>query len=102
MLHGNGGAAWNKRMERKPGNRLQRGWNGGASAKGNGRKNNLFLGSDAGGKSAATIYSLIATCRRHRINPSEYLADVLVRISTHPAAAIEDLAPFHWQPAHTA
>ena len=49
-----------------------------------GRKNYLFVGNDAGGKAAAIIYSLLETCKQHKVNPHTYLKDVLERISTHP------------------
>lgn len=64
-----------------------------------GRKNYLFLGSDAGGRRAAILYSLIRTCQRHGVNAWEYLRDILVRISTHPASAVDELLPHRWQPA---
>ena len=64
-----------------------------------GRKNYLFLGSDEGGRRAAILYSLIRTCERHGVNAWEYLRDVLVRISTHPASAVDELLPHRWQPA---
>lgn len=62
-----------------------------------GRKNWLFAGSDNGGVRAAVIYSLISTCKRHGINPFEYLRDVLERVSTHPARRIEELLPHRWK-----
>lgn len=64
-----------------------------------GRKNYLFVGSEHGGRRAAIIYSLIRTCERHRVNPWEYLRDVLVRIATHPANQIDSLLPHRWTPA---
>lgn len=63
-----------------------------------GRKNYLFVGSEHGGRRAAILYSLIRTCERHEINAWEYLRDVLVRISTHPASQIDDLLPHRWTP----
>jgi hypothetical protein len=63
-----------------------------------GRKNYLFMGSDSGGRRAAILYSLIRTCERHDVNAWEYLRDVLVRISTHPASRIDELLPQHWKP----
>ena len=62
-----------------------------------GRKNYLFVGNDAGGKRAAILYSLIESCKRHGVNPVEYLTDVLRRIATHPAAQVADLAPANWK-----
>lgn len=62
-----------------------------------GRKNWLFAGSDAGGETAATIFSVTATCKRHGVNPQEYLKDVLARIGTHPAKGLDELLPDRWQ-----
>lgn len=43
------------------------------------RRNWLFNGSEEGGKTAATILSLIETCKRLNINPFNYMKDVLTR-----------------------
>jgi transposase len=64
-----------------------------------GRKNYLFAGSDAGGRRAAALYSLIETAKLNGLNPQRYLADLLTRIADHPARQIADLLPWHWQPA---
>ena len=66
-----------------------------------GRKNWLFAGSDAGGKTAATLMSLCATCKELGIDPFAYLRDILDRVSTHPARRIEELLPDRWKPAET-
>jgi transposase len=44
----------------------------------------LFCGNDAGGHWAATIYSLVATCKEHRLDVWAYLKVVLEGIPTHP------------------
>ena len=62
-----------------------------------GRKNWLFCGSDNGGRTAAVLFSLIATCQRHRVNPFEYLRDVLTRIAGHPRKALAELLPGRWE-----
>src|SRR5262249_50353573 len=49
-----------------------------------GRANWTFCGSDAGGRRAAILYSFMATCRAHGLEPWAYLRDVLERIPTHP------------------
>jgi transposase len=67
-----------------------------------GRKNWLFAGSDAGGRRAAAMYSLIETAKLDDINPQRYLTDVLARIADHPARHIADLLPWNWQPAQPA
>ncbi len=41
-----------------------------------GRRNWTFFGSDNGGRTAAVLTSLIATCKRHHIDPFAYLRDV--------------------------
>jgi transposase len=66
-----------------------------------GRKNWLFAGSDEGGRTAATLMSLCATCKERGIDPFVYLRDVLVRVSTHPNSRIEELLPDRWKPAQS-
>jgi hypothetical protein len=66
-----------------------------------GRKNYLFAGSDAGGRRAAAMYSLIETAKLNGVNPQLYIADVLARIADHPARQIADLMPWNWRPIGT-
>jgi transposase len=63
-----------------------------------GRKNWLFAGSDEGGKTAATLMSLCATCKELDVEPFAYLRDVLDRVSTHPQRRIAELLPDCWKP----
>jgi transposase len=66
-----------------------------------GKKNWLFAGSDAGGARAATIYSIIETCKLHKINPQAYLADVITAITNrHPQSRLHELLPWHWAAAN--
>ena len=61
-----------------------------------GRKNWMFYGSDCHAEAAAAIFSLIATCRLHRIDPQQYL-DELMRVSPYwPKDRYLELAPQHW------
>jgi hypothetical protein len=62
-----------------------------------GRRNWLFAGSERGGRAAATIYSLVASCRRVDVDPFVYLRDVLVRVATHPASRVHELVPARWK-----
>jgi transposase len=62
-----------------------------------GRKNWLFFGSDRGGHAAAIHFSLIASARRHGLDPFAYLRDLLTRIPTHPNRLIHELFPGHWK-----
>jgi len=66
-----------------------------------GRKNWLFCGSDKGGRTAAILFSLIATCRRHQVEPMAYLRDVLTRIAATPIHQLPDLLPDRRQPTAT-
>lgn len=63
-----------------------------------GRKNYLFIGHDKVEQNIAGLYSLIATCEVNGVNPVEYLADVLLRVQTHPASRIDELLPHNWTP----
>jgi transposase len=63
-----------------------------------GRKNYLFAGSDAGGRSAAILYSVVGTCRRIGLDPLAYLRDVLRRLPSLPASRLDDLLPGRWAP----
>jgi transposase len=63
-----------------------------------GRRNYLFAGSDAGGDTAACLYSLIGTCRLNEIDPHLYLRHVLEHIATHPINRIGELLPWRVGP----
>jgi transposase len=39
-----------------------------------------------------------ATCEANGVNPVEYLADVLIRVLSHPASRIDELLPHNWTP----
>ncbi len=45
-----------------------------------GRKNGLFLGSEAAGPRAAVLYTVLAGAKRHRIDPWAYVHDLLLRL----------------------
>lgn len=62
-----------------------------------GRKNYLFMGSEAGGKSAAIAYTLIETAKMNKVNPEAWLAWVLERIQDHPVNRIAELLPWAYQ-----
>lgn len=61
-----------------------------------GRKNWMFMGSLDGGEAAAVIFSLVQTCRALKINPREYLEDILRRFMSHPYNKLEELLPNNW------
>ena len=67
------------------------------------RKNFLFAGSDAGGERAAIAYTVLGCCALADLNPVEYLADVLPRLSRR--ARLKDvpaLMPAAWARARPA
>ncbi|MBE0546310.1 MAG: transposase domain-containing protein, partial [Rubrivivax sp.] len=59
-----------------------------------GRKNYLHVGSDAGGHTAAVMYTLLGTAKLNGINPQRYLRHVLERIAEHPINRIDELLPW--------
>jgi len=61
-----------------------------------GRKNWLFAGSLAGANWAATLFSLVQSCRLAGIDPFLYFRDVLQRVPTHPQRLIGQLTPRAW------
>jgi transposase len=60
-----------------------------------GRKNFLFVGSDAGGERAAIIYTLVETAKLYGLDPEDYLRRVLERIADHPISRIAELLPWN-------
>jgi len=63
-----------------------------------GKKNWLFIGRPGAGDRSAILYSIIVSCRRHGIEPLEYLRDVLTKL---PAMTNQDnltpLLPSNWK-----
>ena len=60
-----------------------------------GRKNYLFMGSDAGGERAAAFYSLVETAKLNGLDPEAYLREVFTRIADHPINRIDELLPWN-------
>ena len=60
-----------------------------------GRKNWIFFGNERGGEAAAVMYSLIATCKEHDVDPRTYLRDVLLRIAK--TSDVRELTPYGWK-----
>lgn len=63
-----------------------------------GRKNWLFAGSLRSGRRAAAIMSLIQSAKLNGHEPYAYLKDVLARLPTQKASAIDELLPHNWKP----
>lgn len=62
-----------------------------------GRDNYMFAGNDAAAQNLAQNMTFVVSCEMHGVNPEVYLADVLIRIQTHPAKNIDDLLPHRWK-----
>jgi len=47
------------------------------------------------------LFSLIATCQRHQVEPMAYLRDVLTRIAATPISQLDQFLPDRWQASTT-
>jgi transposase len=63
-----------------------------------GRKNFLFVGNEDAGHDLAVLYTLVACCEKHGVNPIDYVTDVLTRVHSHPASKVIELLPHRWKP----
>ena len=61
-----------------------------------GRKNDLFMGSVAGGKAAAIAYTLIETAKMNGVDPEAGLTWMLERIPDHKINRIDELMPWEY------
>ena len=64
-----------------------------------GRKNWLFLGSEAAGPRAAVLSTILAGAKRHRIEPWVYVRDLLLRLHADDQR-LEEMLPDRWAAAH--
>jgi hypothetical protein len=69
-----------------------------------GRKNWLFAGNDAAAENHARLWSLIASCERHALDPQRYLTSVLAKLGTlkirrggTPAEELAQFLPDVWK-----
>lgn len=58
-----------------------------------GKKNWLFVGSEAAGKRAANIQTLLGTARLNGIEPMKWLTETLEKLPTWPNSRIDELLP---------
>jgi transposase len=66
-----------------------------------GRKAYLFAGSHDAAQRAAMIYSLFATCRMHKVNPYNWLKDILQRMPDYTTKNLHELLPQNWKPTES-
>jgi len=64
-----------------------------------GKKNFLFIGHPEAGQRSAVIYSVLGSCRRHGINPDEYLRDLFERLPRAKTSDLQSLTPAAWAKA---
>lgn len=62
-----------------------------------GRKNYMFCGSEDGARAAAIFYTLMNSCRLNKINPYDYICDVVLKVSITPNALMNTLMPNNWK-----
>jgi hypothetical protein len=61
-----------------------------------GRKAWLFFGSDDHANAAGNLFSLIASCKLHGLEPEAYLADIIRVFPYWPSDRLIELAPKYW------
>jgi transposase len=61
-----------------------------------GRKNFLFVGSDAGGKAAAICLSILSSAKRNDVEPWAYLKDIFSRINNARTTDLDQFLPDVW------
>src|SRR5262245_1881551 len=64
-----------------------------------GRRNWMFFGSDRGGETAAILMSILASAKRHGIEPFEYVRQLLIALSA-AEVDLRSLLPDVWIAAH--
>jgi hypothetical protein len=64
-----------------------------------GKKNFLFIGHPEAGERSAVIYTLLGSCRRHDVNPFDYLNDLFTRLPIAKITQIEKFMPAAWASA---
>jgi transposase len=65
---------------------------------GTGTRELPVLGNEQSGHDFAALYTLVASCEKHRVNAIVYLTDVLLRVQRHCARDVEQLLPHRWKP----
>jgi transposase len=56
----------------------------------------LFVGHPEAGERSAVIYTLLGSCRRHGINPFNYLKDLFTRLPSAKITQIKGFTPAAW------
>jgi hypothetical protein len=67
-----------------------------------GRRRWRCIGHPDAGWRSAVIDTIIQSCRRHGVNPQEYLTDVLARLPSMTTSQVAELLPSRWKPQRPA
>jgi transposase len=60
------------------------------------KKNFLFFGHPEAGERSAVIYTLPDSCRRHGVNPFDYLKDLFTCLPAAKITQIKEFRPAAW------
>lgn len=64
-----------------------------------GRKNWIFIGAPEAGPRAAVLYTILASAKRHHVEPWAYLKDLLLRLHADDEQ-LDEMLPDRWITAH--
>lgn len=64
-----------------------------------GKKKWLFIGYPSAGERSAILYTLLASCGRHGINPFEYLKALFTHLPSAKITQIKEFTPAAWAKA---
>jgi transposase len=64
-----------------------------------GKRNWLFVGHPGAGERSAVVYTLLGSCRRHGVNPFDYLKDLFTRLPAAKITEIKEFTPAAWAKA---
>jgi hypothetical protein len=56
----------------------------------------MFYGSNSHAESAAAVFSLVASCHLHRVDPQQYLEEVMRVLPDWPKDRYRELSPKYW------
>ena len=59
----------------------------------------MFIGHPDAGERSAVIYTLLGSCRRHGINPNDYLKELFTRLPGALITEIKSFTPAEWAKA---
>jgi hypothetical protein len=61
----------------------------------------MFVGHPEAGERSAVIYTLLGSCRRHGLNPFDYLKDLFTRLLAAKIIQIKAFTPAAWAKGQT-